>query len=113
MINDILDELKKIFQARFAPIYFIYVSFFLVLIIRLFSIQIVQNENLATSEDSKIKEIELKSTRGNILDRNGVLLAYNKLSYSITLEDTGELETNADKNDMIFKLITIIEKQGG
>ena len=113
MINGIIDELKKIFQARFAPIMFVYIIFFLVLIVRLFSIQIVQNEKLSSSDDSKIKEIELKSTRGNILDRNGVLLAYNKLSYSITLEDTGELETNAQKNDMIYKLITIIEKQGG
>lgn len=113
MINDIIDELKKIFQVRFAPIYFVYCAFFFILIARLFSIQIVQNENLSTSDDSKIKEIELKSTRGNILDRNGVLLAYNKLSYSVTLEDTGELETNAEKNEMIHKLITIIEKQGG
>ena len=91
MINGIIDELKKIFQARFAPIMFVYIMFFLVLIVRLFSIQIVQNEKLSSSDDSKIKEIELKSTRGNILDRNGVLLAYNKISYSITLEDTGKL----------------------
>lgn len=113
MINDILDELKKIFQARFAPITFVYFLFFAVLIVRIFTIQIVQNDKLSSGDDSKIKEIELKSTRGNILDRNGVLLAYNKLSYSITLEDTGELETNAEKNNMIYKLITIIEKQGG
>jgi penicillin-binding protein 2 len=31
----------------------------------------------------------------------------------VTLEDIGALETNAKKNEMIHKLITIIEKQGG
>lgn len=56
---------------------------------------------------------DLKSTRGNIRDRKGKLLAYNKLSYSVTLEDTGELATNEEKNHMLHELIKIIEKYGG
>ena len=90
----------------------IYTVLFSILIIRLFSVQIVNNENLTSDNGSKKKEIELKSTRGKILDRNGVLIAYNKLSYTVTLEDIGALETNAEKNEMIYKLITIIEKKG-
>jgi len=108
-----LDSLKSIFKARFVPIYTIYTVLFSVLIIRLFSVQIINNENLTTDDNSKKKEIELKSTRGKIYDRNGVLIAYNKLSYTVILEDIGALETNAEKNAMIHKLITIIEKQGG
>ena len=113
MINDLLDSLKSMLKARFTPIYAVYTVLFAVIIVRLFSIQIVNNENLSAEEDSRKKEIELKSTRGKIYDRNGVLLAYNKLSYTITLEDIGALETNAEKNAMIHKLVTIIEKQGG
>ena len=113
MINDFIDSLRDMFKARFVPIYAIYTALFMVIIVRLFSLQIVNNESLTTTDDSKKKEIELKSTRGKIYDRNGVPLAYNKLSYTVILEDTGALETNAEKNAMIHKLITIIEKQGG
>ncbi|MCR5609759.1 MAG: peptidase, partial [Lachnospiraceae bacterium] len=83
-------------------------------IVRLFNIQIVENDRLfADPEDATIKVREIKGTRGNILDCNGVLLAYNKLSYSITLEDTGELKTGEEKNKMIHKMIKLIKKYDG
>lgn len=34
------------------------------------------------------KKISLTGTRGNIYDRNGNVLAYNKLSYNVTLRIT-------------------------
>ena len=60
MINDLLDSLKSMFKARFTPIYAVYTILFTVIIVRLFSIQIVNNENLSAEEDSRKKEIELK-----------------------------------------------------
>ena len=51
----------------------------------------------------------LKSTRGNIYDRNGQVLASNELSYSITLEDSGDYANNTEKklqNPINFKIIS-------
>ena len=43
---------------------------------------------------------------------NGVPLAYNKLSYSITLEDSTLLTDNQTKNTMIAKLVNFVESTG-
>ena len=49
---------------------------FLLLIVRLFYLQIVRGEEYAENFSLRIKrEITLPGTRGNIYDRNGVLLA--------------------------------------
>ena len=51
-----------------------------------------------------------QSTRSNIYDRNGVLLATNELSYSVVMEDTAIPDD--EYNDIIYKLIKIIEDNG-
>jgi penicillin-binding protein 2 len=84
-----------------------------VIINRLFILQIVQGPVLA--EDLNLKETksrEIKSTRGNIYDRNGVLLASNALSYSIAMEDSTKITSNDQRNAIIYQLINIIEENG-
>lgn len=114
MLDNFLEGLKKALKSRLFPVCVIYVLLFFIIIYQLFDLQIV-NGKIYNNEMELKTEIkrDLKSTRGNIRDRNGKLLAYNKLSYSVTLEDTGELETNEEKNQMIHELIKIIEKNGG
>lgn len=51
-------------------------------------------------------------TRGNIYDRNGKLLAYNELAYSVTIQDLGDYPRPADRNAMIYRLVTILERRG-
>lgn len=54
--------------------------------------------NIRTIIRSKfVKERTLSSTRGNIYDRNGNLLAYNELAYSITIEDNGTYSSTKAK----------------
>ncbi len=54
--------------------------------------------------------------RGRIYDRNGVLLAYNDLSYAVKISDSGRYSDNAVKNktinNSIDKTLTIIETNG-
>ncbi|HEX3021334.1 MAG TPA: peptidase, partial [Lachnospiraceae bacterium] len=114
MFDIFMERVKRLITSRLFPIVLVYLLLFSVLINRIFVIQIVEGEEHAIDVEQKTtKERELKSTRGNILDRNGKLLAYNELSYSVILEDTGELETNEDKNSMIYKIIKIVEGNGG
>lgn len=88
-----------------------------VLLSKIYSLQIIHGEEYAN--DFSIittKERSIKSTRGNIFDRNGNLLAYNELTYSVTLEDNGSYEStrvkNLSLNGEIYQLIKMIEGQG-
>ena len=47
------------------------------------------------------KERITSGTRGNIFDRNGKLLAYNELSYSVTIEDNGVYESSRPSINML------------
>ena len=110
-----LDIFKEWFdrfgKTRIFPIILVYILLISVLVHRLFVLQIINGESMSQESEKKtFKERHLKGTRGNIYDCNGVLLAYNELSHSVTLEDSEELQTNAEKNQMIYNLIQILEK---
>ena len=66
---------------------------------------------------SILKERTLKSSRGNIYDRNGNPLAYNELSNCITFEDNASYSTmhikNLSVNSTLYQVIKIVEEQGG
>ena len=82
---------------------------------RVFTLQIVHGAEYMDNFKLKIrKERYIASTRGNIYDRNGELLAYNELAYNVTIEDVFESgkDKNKNLNETIGKLIEIIEKNG-
>ena len=58
----------------------------------------------------------LKSTRGNIYDRNGEMVASNILSYSLTFEDNGSYETTREKNltlnGVAYRVLQILSENG-
>ena len=58
------------------------------------------------------KERSIDAARGNIYDRNGVLLAYNKLAYCVKIEDVFESgkKKNENLNNTILRTIAIIEE---
>lgn len=58
--------------------------FFLILLVRLFYIQVIQAEaSIRLSRENQMSLTILKAPRGHILDRNGVVLARNRPSYSV------------------------------
>ncbi|HBI74424.1 MAG TPA: hypothetical protein DDY59_14775, partial [Lachnospiraceae bacterium] len=88
MFDVILDYIKKILKSRLFPITLIFAALLFVLVYRLFQLQIVEGPVIAEETVLKTtKTREIKSTRGNIYDRNGKLLASNVLSYSVMMED--------------------------
>jgi penicillin-binding protein 2 len=113
LLDVVLDYLKRLIKSRLFPITIIYIILFAVIVNRLFILQIVQGpENVAKMVLKYNKSREIKSTRGNIYDRNGKLLASNVLTYSVVMEDNTKIESNAQRNAIIHKLIQIIEKNG-
>lgn len=86
-----------------------------ILIHKLFALQIVNGASYLENFQLTIrKERSIPAARGNIYDRNGRLLAYNELAYSVTIEDVYESgrTKNRDINDTIYKVIRMIEESG-
>ena len=105
------------FKSRLAVAAVLMTVLFGVLLWRVFYLQIVKGEKYQDNYTLKIvKERTLNSTRGNIYDRNGELLAYNELAYSITIEDNGSYSSTDKKNESlnaeIAQVITALEKNG-
>ena len=113
MLDSILEKLKGFFSSRLVPISIVYIGLFCILIHRIFTLQIVESDlGTETAVVKNTQTREIKSTRGNIYDRNGVLLAYNELSYSVVIEDNSSLSSNEEKNKVIYQLIKLIEENG-
>jgi penicillin-binding protein 2 len=86
-----------------------------VLIYRLFDLQIVNGQSYVENFRLMIeKEKVIQGTRGNIYDRNGNLIAYNELAYTVTIEDVYESGStkNEELNATLYKLIHMIEDNG-
>ena len=116
-----VKKIRKWFQTLMEKRTGILLALFLlatcILLYRLFSLQIIHGEEYANDFNLKItKTRTLKSTRGNIYDRNGNVLAYNQLSNSVTLEDNGTYSSTRQKNlqlnGEIYRLIKMIENNG-
>lgn len=86
-------------------------------IARLFSLQIIHGEDYLNNFAMSIRKTKtIPSTRGEIYDRNGNLLAYNKLSYVVTFEDSGTYSTTHERNltlnSILYRAIKIVESHG-
>ncbi len=112
MFRDILEKLK---ESRLFLMGGLFLLLSCILMYRLFVLQIIHGEEYAEEYKLSIEKTKsIPATRGNIYDKNGVLLAYNDLAYTVKIEDVFESSTNRNKelNENIYKLIKMIEKNG-
>ncbi len=109
--------LRKFHINRAFLLVILFVGLSVVLIQRLYNLQIINGADYRENFSMKTTRTRtLKSTRGNIYDRNGFLLAYNKLSYSVTLEDSGSYPTTRARqlalNGEAYRISKILEAHG-
>ncbi|HEY0244073.1 MAG TPA: penicillin-binding protein 2 [Mucilaginibacter sp.] len=76
--------MNSFFERRYV-IAGIFITIFLVLLIRLFYIQIVDDRYLLYANKNVIRQVIRYPARGPILDRNGKVLVTNDLVYDITI----------------------------
>lgn len=115
MFKDIKDFVISILTSRLFVLSIAFVFMFSILIYQIFTLQIVHGEEYLNNFTLRIKkERSITSTRGNIYDRKGKLMAYNELVYSVTIEDTYESSDtkNEELNHTIYQLIHFIEENG-
>ena len=87
------------------------------LVRQLFELQIIQGQDYISKFESRTtKKRVIKSTRGNIYDRNGEELATNVLAYSVTFEDNGTYDSTREKNLTLngtaYRVLKILESNG-
>ncbi len=109
--DNFINRIKSVLTSR---LFYVALSFAVlagILILRLYNLQIVKGVTKSTGNDYyTVKYRYIPATRGMIFDKKGKLLAGNELSYSVFLEQSASLNTNAKKNEMILKMCRILRE---
>lgn len=122
MFSEIIDRIKEaidyLLRSRLVMLIVVFCLSSTVLVGRLFYLQIVKGEYYRDEFEMQVRRTEtIPATRGNIYDRNGNLLAYNELAYSVTITDmlpTGlsKSDKNEQLNQILMDVIDIVEAHG-
>ena len=82
----IKSGIAEVLKSRLFVAVIVFCIMSAVLIQRVFYLQIVKGQEYVENYKLQIQKTkDVEGTRGNIYDRNGKLLAYNELAYSVTL----------------------------
>lgn len=115
MFDKLKENIIHFFTSRLTLMTVAFVVMGGMLVYRCFVLQIVHGQEYLDDfmlQTEKTRDIA--SSRGSIRDRNGNILAYDELAYSVKIEDVYENSSNKNKelNTTIRKLIQMIEKNG-
>ncbi len=101
---------NKIFSSRlFLAFLFIFILT-LILVLRIYNLQIVNHDHYAEEAlGNQMRTLPIVPARGNILDRNGKIMAENQLSYRLTL--TPEKVKNTAKTLLSLKKTGLINDE--
>ena len=107
--------IEEILRTRVFVLIIVFCIMSSILVGRLFNLQIVNGQQYLDDYKLQIQKTRVtQGTRGNIYDKNGKLLAYNELAYSVTIEDnySDSTDKNKELNKEITKIIKIVESNG-
>ena len=105
------QKIIEIFNNRELVLSIIVVIVSVVFILQLFNLQIINGSTYREQAENKIVRTEtISASRGEIYDRNGVILATNKLSYNVEIFRT-KIGV-APSNKAIIDFVNILEENG-
>ena len=85
---------------------------FLLILVRLFFLQIINYQDYkAMSDQNRIRLIASQPVRGNILDRNGNVLANSRLNYSLIIKPQSFDENTLDQKLLSLSLLLNISQE--
>ncbi len=101
-------KLIKFFDNRIAVLIVFIFILMSILVLKLFSLQIVHGEEYLDDFEQKItRTITVEAPRGNIYDRNGVPLAINETVYSVKIDPSISV---SNINEVLVNLIRLFDK---
>ena len=113
LLEIVQEFFKKLFSSRLFALSVIFTVMFAGLVGKLFRMQILDGSDYQEKYMQKTeRSVDTPGTRGKIYDCNGYELAYNELAYSVVIQDTGDYSRPADRNKMLYRLVTILERRG-
>ena len=109
--------LQAFFNNRIVLLMLVFAVMSSVMVSRLVQLQLIDGQKYADNFTIKTTKTKtLRSSRGNIYDARGKLLAYNERTNSITIADNGTYETMRQKNlalnGEIYTLVSMILSHG-
>ncbi len=115
MFDKLKEDILNFFTSRLTLMTILFGLLGGILIYRCFVLQIVHGQEYLDNfmlETEKTRDIAC--SRGSIRDRNGNVLAYDELAYSVKIEDVYENSSNKNRelNATVQNLIRMIEKRG-
>lgn len=106
--------MKKHFSLRWGIILAAMLALIGLLLWRLYDLTIVQGDHYRQlAQTRRTKEIQIAAPRGNIYDRNGVLLAGSRSSFAVQgfKDELMHLKT-PERNEVLARLLRYIERDG-
>ena len=103
------EKLKDLRLRKIIRILGVFFVFILIILLRLFYLQISQGSKFSNLGEKNFLRTEVISPRrGNLLDRNGILLAANRPVFDLYWEGLGGKSLSLDQTELLKKLETIL-----
>lgn len=111
-MDNFKERLEELFRNRLAVILLVIAAVFIMLVCRLFNMQIVNGEEAnANLTASVTREVTIPAARGNIYDRYGRVLASNTASFSVEVDDSITVEYN-NREELVTKTVNELRDNG-
>lgn len=111
VILNILGFIVEKLEDRYIALYSVVVATMCVLLITLFNMQIINGKEYRENSSSRILRQEVvQAPRGEIYDRNGIVLASNKLSFDVEIYKVAS--NSYDINDTLKRVIEVLSSNG-
>lgn len=111
-MNSFWDRIKEFYKSRLFIMFCGIFILFVLLIGRLFFLQIVEGEkHLQDLKTTVMRKLTIPASRGNIYDRYGRPLAINQVAFSVKIDDSVTADVE-DTNQMLNSLVNYLEQIG-
>lgn len=89
----LLDKLQELLKSRLFIFFMGCAVLFLIVLVRLYSLQIVQGEEISENFTSSITQtLTIPASRGKIYDRYGKVLADNEVAFSVKIDSSAKMQ---------------------
>ena len=108
-----MPSFQEQLRGRYAVLGIVVVAVLGGLLVRLWTMQVIQGEAFASkAEQNRVREVTMSAPRGRILDRNGKLLVSNRATMAVYVDPTAAYVTdksgNRQKNQALFTRLSTV-----
>lgn len=101
-----MEEKKKLLHLKLKVYFLVTILIFLVLLGRLFMLQVIEAEAYQTQSDgNRIRMLTIPASRGEIITRDGEVLATSKPVYTISVSHLNDVESERQVAERLAELL--------